>query len=391
MGKTFRIAIHAGLALIFIGTGLIGYKILKESREALGRQQPEIPLPLVRTVPIQVGTIDMTLTGEGTVQALKQSQIVPQVSGLVTHVSDGLVNGGAFKNGELLLSIEPRDYEIAVTLAEAKVSDAESSYEMALQESQASRREWLRINPDKTPPPLVAKEPQLSAAKANLKAQQANLAKARLDLARTRINTPFDGRVRDEQVDIGQYVSPGQTLATIYATDAVEIVVPMESEDLNWFAVPGFTTDKNEGALATVRAQVAGQELIRPGRVVRVEGSINEKTRMVNVVIRVVGPYATRPPLAPGQFAEVSIEGRTLSGGAVIPRAALREGNRVWAVDPDKGRLYFRSVVIARKDERGVVVRSGLQTSDQVVVSPLKAVTDGMKVRFVKADNGGPS
>ena len=391
MGKNVRIAIHAGLVLVFIGVGLLGFHILQESREALGRQEPQTPLPLVRTVPIETGSIDMALTGEGTVQAVQQSQVVPQVSGRVIHVSEHLVNGGSFEKGELLLKIEPRDYEIAVTLAEASVKDAESSYEMAQQESRASRREWERIHPDEPPPPLVAKEPQLSAARAHLEAQRANLAKARLNLARTRIHAPFDGRVREEQVDVGQYVSPGQALATIYGTDAVEIAVPMENQDLNWFAVPGFTTDQNPGAKAVVRAQVAGQERTWTGRVLRVEGSINEKTRMVNVVIRVPDPYATRPPLSIGQFAEVAIEGKTLHKASVIPRAALREGSRVWAVDPDKGRLYFRDVDVARKDERGVVVQSGLKATDQVVVSPLKAATDGMAVRFVNSGDGGLS
>ncbi|MFW5901507.1 MAG: efflux RND transporter periplasmic adaptor subunit [Thermodesulfobacteriota bacterium] len=388
MGKTIRIAIHAGLVLVFIGSGLLGFHVLKESREALGRQEPQTPLPLVRTVPIEMGVIDMSLSGEGTVQAVKQSQVVPQVSGRVIHVSEHLVNGGSFEKGELLLKIEPRDYEIAVTLAEASVKDAESSYEMAQQESHASRREWKRIHPGEAPPPLVAKEPQLTAARAHLEAQQANLAKARLNLARTQIRAPFDGRVRDEQVDVGQYVSPGQALATVYGTDAAEIVVPMENQDLNWFAVPGFTTDQNPGAKAVVRAQVAGQERTWTGHVLRVEGSINEKTRMVNVVILVPEPYATRPPLSIGQFAEVAIEGKTLYKAALIPRAALREGSRVWAVDPDKGRLYFRDVEVARKDERGVVVQSGLKATDQVVVSPLKAVTDGMAVRFVNSGHG---
>ncbi len=391
MKKSLNIIIHAALVLGFIGAGALGFALLKESREALGRQQAEIPLPLVRTVPVRMGPVDMTLTGEGTVQAARQSRIVPQVSGRVTRVSDNLVNGGEFEKGERLLQIDPRDYEIAVTLAEAAVKDARSKYETARQESEASIREWRRMHPDKTPPPLVAKKPQLSAALANLEAQRANLEKAGLNLERTRIKAPFAGRVISEQVDIGQYVAPGQSLATIHATDAVEIVVPMENSDLGWFAVPGFTTDAKIGAEATVRARVAGQDRQWPGHVLRVEGRINEKTRLVNVVIRVAAPYATRPPLSLGQFVEVAIKGRTLSNAAIIPRAALRGQNRVWAVDPENDRLHFRTLAIARMDERGVVVRSGLKNSEPVVVSPLKAATDGMRVRSVMADSGGSS
>ncbi len=389
MKKSLNIIIHAALVLGFIGAGVLGFILLKESREALGRQQAEIPLPLVRTMPVRMDTVDMTLTGEGTVQAARQSQIVAQVSGRVTRISDNLVNGGEFEKDELLLQIDPRDYEIAVTLARAAVKDARSKYETVRQESRAALREWRRMRPDKAPPPLVAKKPQLSAALSNLEAQRANLKKAGLNLERTRIKAPFAGRISSQQVDIGQYVAPGQSLATIYATDAVEIVVPMENADLGWFAVPGFTTDAKSGAKTTVRARVAGQDRQWQGRVLRVEGRINEKTRLVPVVIRVSAPYATRPPLSPGQFVEVAIKGRTLPHAAIIPRAALRGQNRVWTVDPESERLYFRTVAIARMDERGVVVRSGLKNTDQVVVSPLKAATDGMRVRSVTVNSGG--
>lgn len=388
MTKKVRIIVHVALAVALLISGLAGFKMLQSSREALDRQQPEVPLPLVRTVPISVGTIDMTITGEGSVQALTETQIVPQVSGKIIQASRNLINGGTFKKGELLLTIEPRDYEIAVTLAEASVKDAESKYEMAVQETEASRREWQRIHPEEAAPPLVVKEPQLAAARANLEAKRANLEKARLDFDRTRIKAPFTGRVSSEQVDIGQYVTPGQTMATLYATDAVEIVVPMENEDLNWIAIPGFTTDKHPGADAIVKARVAGREMTWQGRVDRIEGQINEKTRMVNVVVRVADPYATRPPLTIGQFVEVEIDGETIPKAAVIPRAALHDQDTVWAVDPEDNRMYFRTVEIARMDERGVVVQSGLKDSDRVVVSPLKAATDGMQVRSVDADRG---
>ena len=157
MQKTVRILIHTVVALALIAAGFAGFKILKQSREALGRQQPETPLPLVRTVPVTTGSVHVELTGEGSVQSLAETSIVPQVSGKVVRVSDNLVNGGRFEKGELLLAIEPADYEIAVTLARANVKDAESNYETALQESRASKEEWKRINPGEKVPPLVAK------------------------------------------------------------------------------------------------------------------------------------------------------------------------------------------------------------------------------------------
>ncbi|MCF8035607.1 MAG: efflux RND transporter periplasmic adaptor subunit [Desulfobacteraceae bacterium] len=391
MNRKVRILIHVLLVLVVLGLGFAGFYKLKSGREALGRQSPEISLPLVRAVPVKIRDMEMTLSGEGTVYPLAETQITPQVSGNVVHVSDEMVNGGTFQKGELLLAIAEADYEIAVTLARAGLREAENKYENAREESRAAISEWESLHPDKEPPPLVAKKPQLEAAKANLEAQQANLEKARLNLRRTKIHAPFNCRVSAEQVDIGQYVSPGQALATLYATDAVEIVVPMEGKSLKWFDVPGFTTDGKKGASVTVTAHVAGDRHSWKGEAVRVQGKIDQNTRMVNVVIRVPDPYAKTPPLAPGQFAEVEITGRTIEDAAVIPINAIHEENTVWAVNTVYDRLHIRRVDIAYMDEQGAVVQSGLKDGEYVAVSAIKGVTEGMKVKYVDITAGDDS
>lgn len=388
MNRNIRIFVHIVLALAIVGIGLAGLHFLKAGRPALGRQEPAPSLPIVRTVPVTVKDMKMTVSGEGTVGPLAEVQVVPQVSGKVIHVSENLVNGGSFKEGELLLAIEPDDYEIAVTLARAGLRDAESKYQSALEESRASVSEWKRIHPETEPPPLVAKKPQLEAARANLEAARANLEKARLNLERTKIHAPFNCRVSAEQVGEGQYVTPGQPLATLYSTDAAEIVVPMQSSDLQWFDVPGFTAGQGNGSAARVFADAAGRRRSWRGRVVRVQGKIDENTRMVKVVIRVEDPYAAIPPLAPGQFAKVEISGRTIPDAAMIPRAALRGQNTVWSVNPETGRLYIRTVDVAYLDERGAVVRGGIKPGEHVAVSVLKAVTDGMEVKPVYISGG---
>jgi RND family efflux transporter MFP subunit len=304
------------------------------------------------------------------------------VAGKVVEISPALVDGGAFNKGDVLLRIDPRDYTIAVTLAKARLKDAESKFVQTREESAAAREEWKELHGTNAPPPLVAKEPQLAAASAQLDASRAELTKAELQLARTRIRAPFDGRVSEKAVDIGQYVTTGQKLALLYATQAAEIVVPLPTEDLAWFDVPGFTNGGGRGADALVEVRIAGERKQWPGRIVRSEGKLDQRTRMVNVVVRVDHPYATRPPLAVGLFAEVTIQGRTLDRAALIPRAALRDNGRVWVVDA-KGRLAFRTVEVARLDFDGAIVRNGLEHGEQIVVSTLKGVSDGMRVRPV--------
>jgi RND family efflux transporter MFP subunit len=388
MSRIKKNIIQTIITILIIIIGFAGFTKLKAGKQGIEKQQPEVPLPMVRTVTVSTAPIQVIITGQGSVKPVQETQLVPQVKGKVVAVASSLVNGGLFKKEDLLLSIETVDYEISVTLAEARVKEAESLFKLAKEESSAAADEWRQHNSNQDPPPLVIKEPQLAAARAMFEAERSNLKEARLNLERTRLKAPFNGRVVSENVDIGQYVSPGQVLATLHSTDAAEIVIPLEDEDLFWFNVPGFTSESPEGAAAEVKAMVAGKKVAWQGRVVRSEGSINALTRMHNVVVQVEKPYAALPPLAAGQFVEIDIFGRTIEHAAVIPRTAMREDQTVWVADPEENRLYFRKVDVARSNHEGVIIEGGLSDNEKVVVSSLKAVSDGMKVRIVENEGG---
>ena len=385
MSKTKRRILHVGSMVILLGLGVAGFLALTASKPQLKRTKPPTPIPMVRVSQIKTGPQAVTVRGEGTVRPLREIQLVPQVNGKVVFVSPVLVNGGEFKKGDTLLRIDPLDYQLAVTLARARVKDSESRLKVAEEEAAAAREEWRLLYQDKgvkseDPPALVAKEPQLEAAKAKLEADRADLQKARLNLERTELKAPFNGRVSEESVDIGQYVSSAKPLATLFSTEAAEIVVPFDDESLYWFQVPGFTPGNGAGSPVKVLARIAGRELTWSGEVVRSEGKLDGRTRMVQVVVRVQKPYARKPPLAAGLFVTVEIQGRTLENASVIPRAALRENNTVWVVDK-AGQLEFRRVDVARLGTNQAILRSGLKDGERVVTSGLKVVTDGMKVR----------
>ena len=386
MGKVKRRIIHFVAMLTVIGLGVAGFLALTASKPQLKRTKPPVPVPMVRITKVQTGPKTITIQGEGTVRPLREIELVPQVGGKVVSVSPIMVDGGEFKKGDTLLRIDPLDYELAVTLARAKVKDAESRLKVAEEEAASALEEWQLLyknnrEVDEDPPALVAKEPQLAAAKARLAADRADLQKAQLNLLRTELKAPFDGRVSEESIDIGQYVSAGKSVASLFSTRAAEIVVPFDDESLYWFDVPGFTPGNRGGSPVRVIARIAGRDLNWPGKIMRAEGKLDARTRMVNVVVRVEKPYATKPPLVAGLFVTVQIKGHTLENAAVIPRSALRENNIVWVVE-DGGQLKFRNVVVARLGTNQAILRSGLENGDLVVTSGLKAVTDGMQVRI---------
>ena len=395
MSKNKRRLLHVTVTIVLVVMGAAGMRALTASKAELEKRRPSGPIPLVRTIGVTAGPHAVTIQGEGTVRPLQEIQLVPEVDGKVVDMSPALVDGGEFRLGDTLLRIDPVDYQLAVTLAQAKVKAAESNLQLAEEEAAAALEEWRMLysgNPEAEPepPPLVAKEPQLAAALAKLEAENADLRKAQLNLERTELMAPFDGRVSQENVDLGQYVSPGQALATLYSTESAEVVIPLEDESLFWFLVPGFTDGEGPGSPATVRARIGGRDLSWAGGVVRAEGKLDERTRMINVIIRVDKPYATRPPLAMGLFVTVEIEGRYLPKAAVIPRPALHEDDVVWVVD-EENRLRFRKVDVARVQGDKVVVEAGLKDGERVVITPLKAVTHGMAVRKVPEEEESAS
>jgi RND family efflux transporter MFP subunit len=384
MKKTKRRFLHVAITFLFVALGALGLRSLTASKPKLEKRKPPAPIPVVRTIKVQTGPQSVHIIGEGTVRPLREINVVPQVGGKVVYVSPALVNGGEFSQGDTLLRIDPVDYQLAVTLAKAKVKDSESRLRLAEEEAAAAQEEWRLLHAgspkaNKNPPPLVAKEPQLAAAQAKLEADRADLRKALLSLERTELKAPFDSRVSEENVDVGQYVSPGQALASLYSTEAAEIVLPLEDEDAFWFHVPGFTPGNSPGSSAKVMARIAGRERTWPGAVVRTEGKLDERTRMINVVVRVNKPYAKKPPLPVGLFVTVDIEGRTLPDTAVIPRSALHQGDVVWVVND--GRLHFREVDVARVQGDEVTLQNGLENGEIVAITQLEAVTDGMAVR----------
>jgi hypothetical protein len=111
---------------------------------------------------------------------------------------------------------------------------------------------------------------------------------------------------------------------------------------------------------------------------------------MINVIVRVDKPYTSRPPLAMGLFVTVEIEGRHLPKAAILPRPALHEEGVVWVMD-EENRLRFRKVDVARVQGGEVLVERGLEDGERVVVTPLKAVTDGMAIRTLPEEEDSPS
>ena len=374
------------LPLAIVVVSFLGALVIVVSKPDVRTEPPKTPAKIVKVVDAKKQRVQMKVHSQGTVVPRTEVALVSQVSGQVTQVSPSFVAGGFFKKGEPLVVLDKRDYEFAVTQAKSQVARAELALRIEEEQGNIAREEWRRLN-DTEVPPLVAREPQFQEAKASLESAKATLELAKLKLERTTVRAPFVGRVRAKNVDVGQYVTLGVSLAIVYATDYAEVRLPLPDDDLAFLDVPfDFREVKSHanGQDVVLRARFAGGDQQWRGYISRLEAEVDPRSRMIHAVVRVKDPYGshsngTHLPLAVGLFVEAEIPGKTFEDIFVIPRSAVRDGNMVLVVD-DEGRLRFRELDVLRLDAERAYIRSGLTDGDRVCISPPEAVVEGMRV-----------
>ncbi len=384
-----KLNLRIALPVAVLGAGILGAAALVMSRPEVQTRERTVPPPLVRVTPVAPETHRLKVTAHGTVKPRTESTLVSQVAGQVIAVSSAFADGGFFEAGDTLVTVDPRDYRLALTGAKAQLAQAEVRLAREADEATAARQEWERIG-NGQPTALVLRKPQLAEARAAIAAARASMEQARLNLERTAITAPFAGRVRTTSVDVGQVVNPGTPVARIYSVDYAEVRLPVPDDQLAYLDLSmhfrGELTLK-KGPEVLLHASFAGGEYTWTGRIVRVEGEIDSRTRMVTLVVRVADPYSRgedpdRPPLAAGLFVEAEILGHEVDDVVILPRSALRTGDQVLVVS-EEDRLYYRRVDVLRSDAETVVIRSGLNSGERICLSPLDAVVEGMRVRAV--------
>lgn len=372
--------------VLVVAVAVVGAAVMVAARPEVETRPPEPLAPLVRVMTVTPEDVRLSVRAQGTVTPRTESDLVPEVSGRVVWVSPALAAGGFFEEGDPLLRVDRAEYEIAVKRAEAAVAGAKSQLDLARRNLTRSRQLAREGVVSATSHDDAQNAERLAASR--LAEAEAALAQARYDLERTEITAPFAGRVRDESVDPGQFVARGTPVGRIYAVDYAEVRLPVPDDDVAFLDLElGYRGEERsaEGPAVDLSARFAGEEHRWQGRIVRTEGEIDPKSRMVHAVARVDDPYGRRagderPPLAVGMFVDAEIAGRSVPDAIVLPRAALRDGKRVLVVDGED-RLRIRDVEVMRAGRERVVLRAGLAAGERVCLSPLEAVVDGMKVR----------
>ena len=373
MMRTFIIPLIIVVVFIFGAAGLMATAPVLEPTA-------KKPVPTtVRIVEVEPKAVRLMVNSQGSVMPSTESQLIPEVSGRVVWMSPNLVAGGYFTEGQVLVRVDDVDYRNSLERAQATLERAEAEeqharYEYQRLESLAERNLTSRSQLENS---LRAQR----VAGANLRDARANYEQAQESLDRTQISAPFTGLVRSEAVDIGQFISRGSAIATLYASGQVEVRLPIADRQLAFLdLLPTLRGELPEGLRpkVTLTTEYAGQQLVWQGEIVRTEAEIDVSSRMVQLVARVPN-IDGQTPLTVGLFVNAKIEGLLAEDIVTLPRSALRNNGQVLVVDSDN-KLQFRTIKQLRLYQDNVLVKSGLSRGERVCLSPLQTAIEGMTV-----------
>ncbi|HUH38160.1 MAG TPA: efflux RND transporter periplasmic adaptor subunit [Spongiibacteraceae bacterium] len=363
------IALAVGVAVLLIAT-----------RPHLAPETPEPVYPKVRVVVAEPVSRELVVRSQGSVQPRSETDLISEVAGRVVWLAPSMVAGGYFEAGDTLLRLDAQDYQDEVARQRASLVRAE--VERDTSEAEYQRFRSLREQKLASQSQLEQAERNWRVAAADYTDARARLDRAERDLARTALVAPYTGRVRSEHVDIGQFVARGEAIGALYATDYVEVRLPIANQQLGFLDLPvGFRGQLSEARApaVTVIGEYAGQRYEWPGKLVRSDAAIDAQSRMFYAVARVNNLSPERPPLIVGLFVSADIQGRRVNDVYVLPREAMRDRERLLVVDADN-RLRYRQVSVLRFDHEEVLIDAGLAPGDRVCVSALQVAVDGMRV-----------
>jgi RND family efflux transporter MFP subunit len=360
------------LLIIAILLGSIGGVVVMSSMRPAPPRTERVELdPLVEVMVLEEMNAKFEVHSQGTVQPRTETILSAEVSGTITSISPKFVAGGVFEKKEVLMRIDPTNYEVAVKQAEALVNQREIEHEGALK----LRSQGYRA------------EAELASSAAALATAEAELVRAGRNLERTYIRLPYDGIVRAKEADLGQFVTPGSRLGVTFATDLAEVRLPLTDTDLAFVNLPGAAASAmgGNGPAVILSAVQKGRPAEWKGQIVRTEGVVDEKSRVTYAVARVADPYRLHSEgfeLPMGTFVQATIEGTVAENVIKIPRVVVRGSNQVVFVD-EQDKIEIRKLDIARSDAEHIYVRGGASAGDRIILTVLEAPINGMSVRTI--------
>ncbi len=373
------------LIVLVIVASVVGRRYLIDHAPKVPDKVVERELPWVEVVSAHHETYRLEVLAEGTVTAPARLSLAPEVAGRVLRLGKGFEEGGHLSQGDLLIAIDPADYQLALDSARAELAAAEAALRTEEVAAEVAIEDWRELN-DGDPPALVSREPQIAAAKARLDAAAVAVSTAELNLARTRLSMPFDGRIVTRAVERAQRVDPSSAVAVIERSGALEVRLPLDLR-----AIAALDLDPSgtgaEGLEVQLEASIGEQVRHWSARGSRTAADLSPLEPVVTLIATVDHALDGGSMPVPGMFVRATILGHEVDAVAV-PSAALDLEDTLLLMN-EEGMLERRKVRVARArahdlDEGMVLVTQGLADGEQVVTVRPAVFVEGMHARVAE-------
>ncbi len=368
--------VGGGLSALLLSTGP---ETLPEDKSSSAR--------IVQTIRIKPEARSVSVSAFGSVIPSRKVSIRPQVSGQVIQQSASMTLGGRVKEGEELIRIDPKDYELALAEVKSNLEQARFEREVESGRQVIAQREWdelqAELDAEEVNRSLVLREPHLRRAESLMEKATNDIEVAELQLTRTVIESPFNAMVVEESVEVGQLVGPNTTICELVGTDEFWIQVTLPFSDLKWIQFP---SGDRLGAEAEVILDTGeGSSTSWSGRVIRLLSDLDPLGRMARIMVSVEDPLGITVesedalPLLLGSYVEVKINAGELKDTLRIPREALHEGDQVWVVGSDSLLKIIQAEVLWLEKET-VLIANSLEKDEELIVSDLRVALPDMNV-----------
>ncbi|MBK0002114.1 MdtA/MuxA family multidrug efflux RND transporter periplasmic adaptor subunit [Erwinia sp. S38] len=329
----------------------------------------------VQAAVAQSKSVPQYLSGLGTVTAANTVTLRSRVDGdlVALHFTEGQ----QVKAGQLLAEIDPRPWQVALIQAEGQLAKDQATLANARRD--LARYEKLAKTSLVSQQDLDTQKSLVSETLGTIKADEGSVASAKLNLTYSRITSPIDGRVGLKQVDIGNYITSGDTngIVVITQTHPIDLVFSLPENDIS-----AILNAQKQGAVPVEAWDRSNKTLLTQGALLSMDNQIDTTTGTVKLKARFSNEDDR---LFPNQFVNARLKVATLQDAIVIPAAALQMGNEghfVWVVNADN-KVSKKSVTVGIQDSETVVISSGLQAGEKVVTDGIDRLTEGAKVEIV--------
>jgi RND family efflux transporter MFP subunit len=420
------------LPILVLAAAFTYTQYLKETAPEARKRPVVKSLPVVEVQTLKNTEYTVNIEASGTVTAGTQTNLVAEAAGRIIRISDNFLEGNYFDKDQILLEIDQSNYKNALEIAKSEVAANEASLKQLIAEEKSNKRsiqlaqqnlalgkkEFNRVN-TLLSKKLISRslvdaedqkinqleqslqnlnglqttyESKINAIQANINSRKANLKQVELNLSRTKLKAPYSGRVLSKNVNVGQYVSVGTVLGEIYATDYVNVELPLSLNQYELLDMPEAFRNQRIDKKTLPSVTFSSPDSLKndqwTGYVDRTSAALDAESRQINVIARVDNPYEAKEgvttPIRIGQYLKATIKGKTFKNVFILPSIAVIYNREIRILED--GKLSIIPVkVLWNSNTETVVEADPTFIGKQVITTNLPQVVDGMEAITLEA------